>query len=121
MKTAPVIYANKNQKPNITLFVTVKWHHISVLYKIANYMPTIAQNNSQVYVDNIKVFPLPGQLFVLSRPDLVVVSRDVYYVVELQVCFETNLIKLNEYKTKIYDDSCRKVINKHVKLELFFI
>ena len=84
-------------------------------------MPTIAQNNSQVYVDNIKVFPLPGQLFVLSRPDLVVVSRDVYYVVELQVCFETNVIKLNEYKTKIYDDSCRKVINKHVKLELFFI
>ena len=43
------------------------------------------------------------------------------YMFELTVCFETNLIKLNEYKTKKYDDPYREVINKLVKLELFFI
>ena len=49
------------------------------------------------------------------------VLGDVYYVFELTVSFETNLIKSNEYKTKKYDDLCREVINKQVKLELFFI
>ena len=40
---------------------------------------------------------------------------------ELTVCFETNLIKSNEFKTKKHDDLCSEVINKQVKLELFFI
>ena len=47
------------------------------------------------------------------------VFGDVYYMFELTVSFETNLIKWNEYKTKKYDDLCREVINKQVKLELF--
>ena len=84
-------------------------------------MSTIGQNNSKAYVGDIEGFPSPGQLFASSRPDLVMVSGDVYYVFELTVCFETNLIKSNEYKTKKYDDLCREVINKQVKLELFFI
>ena len=49
------------------------------------------------------------------------VLGEVYYVLELTVCYETNLIKSNEYKTKKYDDLCREVINKQVKLELFFV
>ena len=49
------------------------------------------------------------------------VFGDVYYMFELTVSFETNLIKWNEYKTKKYDDLCREVINKQVKLELFFM
>ena len=61
------------------------------------------------------------QFFVLSRPDLVMVLGDVYYVFELTVCFETNLTKSNEYKTKKYDDLCKEVINKGVKLGLFFL
>ena len=97
------------------------WRHNSVLYAIANYMPTIDQNNSKVYVDDIEGFPSPGQLFTSSRPDLAIVLGDIYYVFELTVCFETNLIKPNEYKTKKYDDLCREAINKQVKLELFFI
>ena len=85
-------------------------------------MSTIAQNNSKVYVDDIEGFPSsPGQLFASSRPDLVMVLGDVYYVFELTVCSETNLIKLNKYETKKYDDLCREVINKQVKLVLFFI
>ena len=98
-----------------------KWHHNSVLYTSANYMSTISQFNSKVYVNDIEGFPSPGYFFASSRPDLIIVLGDVYYVFELTVCFETNLIKSNEYKTKKYDDLCREVINKQVKLELFFI
>ena len=43
-----------------------------------------------------------------------------YYVFVLTVYFEANLIKSNKYKIKKCDDLCRKVINKRVKLELFF-
>ena len=86
--------------------------HNSVLCTFANYIPTIGQNNSKVYVDDIEDFPSPGQLFASSRPDLVMVLGDVYYVFELTVCFETNLIKSNEYKTRKYDELCREVINK---------
>ena len=35
------------------------WHHNSVLYTITNYMSTIGQNNSKVYVDDIEGFPSP--------------------------------------------------------------
>ena len=49
------------------------------------------------------------------------VLNHVHYMFELTACFETNVIKSNEYKTKKYDDLCREVINKQVKLELFFI
>ena len=66
-------------------------------------MSTIDQNNSKVYVDNIEGFPSPGQFFASSRPDLVMVLGEVFYVFELTVCFETNLIKSSEYKTKKYD------------------
>ena len=40
---------------------------------------------------------------------------------ELTICFETNLIKLNEYKTNKYDDLCREATNRQVKLKLPFI
>ena len=84
-------------------------------------MSTISQFNSKVYVNDIEGFPSPGYFFASSRPDLIIVLGDVYYVFELTVCFETNLIKSNEYKTKKYDDLCREVINKQVKFELFSI
>ena len=45
------------------------------------------------------------------------VLNHVHYMFELTACFETNVIKSNEYKTKKYDDLCREVINKQVKLE----
>ena len=43
-------------------------------------MSTIGQNNSKVYVDDIEGFPSPGQLFASSRPDLVMVLGDAYYL-----------------------------------------
>lgn len=49
------------------------------------------------------------------------VLGDVYYVFELTVSFDTNLNKTSECKTKKYDDLCRDIIDKRVKLELFFI
>ena len=49
------------------------------------------------------------------------VLRDVYCVFEVTVCFETNLIKSNEYKTKKYDNICKNNINRQVELELVFI
>ena len=52
---------------------------------------------------------------------IVIILYDVYYVFKLTVFLEINLIKLNEYKTKKYDDLCRELINKRVKLELFFV
>ena len=54
------------------------------------------------------------------RPDLVMVLVGLYYVFVLTVYLEANLIKSNKYETKKCDDLCRKVINKRVKLELFF-
>ena len=82
-------------------------------------MSSIDQNNSKVYFDDIKSFPSLGKLFASSRPDLLMVLGDVTYVFQLTVCFEINLIKLNEYKSKKYDLR-REVINIRVKLELFF-
>ena len=64
------------------------WRHNSVCYTIANFMSTIGQNNSKVYVDGIEGFRSPGQLFAPSRPDLIMVLGDLYYMFELTVCFE---------------------------------
>ena len=85
-----------------------KHYTCSWLYTIANWMSLSSQKNSRVTVDDIKCFPLPGQLFTLSRYGF-------------GWCFEANLIKSNKYKTMKYDDLCREVINKRVKLELFLI
>ena len=71
-------------------------------------MSTIDQNNSEVYADDIEGFPSPGQLFGSLRPDLIMALGNLYSVFELTVCFETNLIKSNEDKTKkhnIYEGS----------------
>ena len=83
-------------------------------------MDTIGQNNSEVYTENIEGFPSSRKLFALTPPCLVMVFGGVYYVFGLTVCFKANLIKLNEYKIKKYGDLCKEVINKQVKLELFF-
>ena len=71
-------------------------------------MSTIDQNNSEVYADDIEGLPSPGQLFASLRTDLIMALGNVYSVFELTVCFETNLIKMNEDKTKkhnIYEGS----------------
>ena len=73
-------------------------------------MSTIGQNSSKVYVDNVEGFLSPGQLFASLRQDLVMVLGEVYYVFELTVCFETNLIKANEYKTNKYVNLYREVL-----------
>ena len=68
----------------------------------------LTKNNSEVYADDIEGFPSPGQLFASLRPDLIMALGNVDSVFELRVCFETNLTKSNEGKTKkhnIYEES----------------
>ncbi len=74
------------------------WRHNSVLNCIVYYLSSIITNTRRLYAD------LPGHegtdnLFTSNkRPDLVFATVSKIYIIELTVCFETNLISSRDYK-----------------------
>ena len=47
------------------------------------------------------------------------VINQTYHVIELTVCFETNLLKSHEYKRDKYKNIHEEVINKNVEVLLY--
>ena len=69
------------------------WRHDSILYTIANHLNQVG--NAMIYAD-IAGFQNPSSLFRSIRPDIVMAVGKTYHVIELTVCFETNLLKSHE-------------------------
>ena len=65
---------------------------------------SVLDGGKKLYVDIPGYLP-PEDLFTSgSRPDLVLETENCIFVVELTVCFETNLLKSREYKVNRYKE-----------------
>ena len=67
--------------------------------------------NCALYAD-IEGFKNPSSLFESVGPDIVLIINNVHHIVELAVCFETNLLKSHDYKARKYKNIGEDVINK---------
>ena len=97
------------------------WRHNSVLNCIVYYLSSIITNTRRLYAD------LPGHegtdnLFTSNkRPDLVFATVSKIYIIELTVCFETNLISSRDYKISRYAHLKENCIEQNKEVELIFI
>ncbi len=97
------------------------WRHNSVLNCIVYYLSSIITNTRRLYAD------LPGHegtdnLFTSNkRPDLVFGTVSKIYIIELTVCFETNLISSRDYKISRYAHLKENCIEQNKEVELIFI
>ena len=75
----------------------------------------------RLYVD-IAGYEYPDTLFTSSqRPDLVLVTPQKITIIELTVCFETNLIKSRTYKVDRYKHLKENTVNNGKDVELIFV
>lgn len=97
------------------------WRHNSVLNCIIYYLSSRLTTNMRLYVD------IPGNestdaLFTGGqRPDLVLDTTRKLFVVELTVCFETNLLKSRNYKKDRYMYLKENIIDKSKEVHLIFL
>ena len=97
------------------------WRHNSVLNTIVYYLMSILDSSMRLYVD-IPGYLSPEDLFVSgSRPDLVLVTSDCIFALELTVCFETNLVKSREYKVNRYKDLGNELSSSGKVFKMIFI
>ena len=76
------------------------WRHNNVLKTLSTYIMQLQQHGYELYID-IDGYSNPSQLFNSFRPDAVIRKGDHFVVLELTVCFETN-IKSRDYKKSKY-------------------
>ena len=57
--------------------------------------------------------------FASSIPDIVVINNDIFYAIELIVCFETNFQKSRKYKMNRYKNLSNKVVGNYIVKKLF--
>ena len=96
------------------------WRHNSVIYTIMAHLSALTSNGYSLYAD-IEGYSNPASLFNAIRPDIVLIKDDVYHVIELTVCFETNLLSSHEYKCNKYKDITNHVIKNNVTAKLYAI
>ena len=96
------------------------WRHNSVLYTILSHVNPIVNDGYLIYAD-IEGYANPGSLFRSVRPDIVIVKDKKYFIIELTVCFETNLIKSHEYKIDKYKNIKVEVMDKNVTVEMYAV
>ena len=72
----------------------------------------LQQHGFTVYID-LDGYANPWQLFNGYRPDVVIFKGGKITVVELTICFETNVIKSREFKKNKYS-----TLNKNVTVEV---
>ena len=94
------------------------WRHNSVIFTIMSHLAELVTENCTLYAD-IEGFKNPSSLFESVRPDIVLIINNVYHIVELAVCFETNLLKSHDYKAMKYKNIGEEVINKNVIIKLY--
>ena len=97
------------------------WRHNSVLNTIVYYLMSILDSTMKLYVD-IPGYQPPDEIFSTgSRPDIVLETKDTMYVIELTVCFETNLQKSRHYKEDRYRDLDMNCCVKDKMCKMIFI
>ena len=79
------------------------WRHDSILYTLLHYIQQLTNFGFEIYAD-LQGFRPPTQLFNRFRPDIVLVKENEITAIELTCCFETNIIKSNEYKKMKYEN-----------------
>mgnify|MGYP001794852232 FL=1 len=94
------------------------WRHDSILNTLFHHLSVLLTNGYRIYID------LPGYnssscLFKSYRPDIVIVKDNTAVVIELTVCFETNLIKSRKYKQDRYKNIKNNIINQNMSIKLF--
>ena len=95
--------------------------HNSVLNTIMYQLSQILTETMKLYVD-IPGFKNTDDLFESGhRPDLVLETNETITVLELTICFETNLHKSREYKINKYKNLGQHIRNKRKKLEVIFV
>ena len=97
------------------------WRHNSVLNTMVYYLSSTINATNKIYVD-IPGFLNTDSLFMSGhRPDLVFETKDEYFVIELTICFETNLYKSRQRKRDRYANLKNDIRNKNKKMQLILV
>ena len=92
------------------------WRHNSVLLTIGNFLTGIRK--VKIYADDIPGFR-PSAVITGhdKRPDLLVINKDVLYVLELSVGFETNIAKNEVHKKRRYENLLKDLSASYLRVE----
>mgnify|MGYP001793917946 CR=1 FL=1 len=93
------------------------WRHNSVLFTIISFIESI-NINCELYAD-INGYNSTCLLFNTTRPDIVIKIDNVYHMIELTVCFETNLFKSHDFKMNKYRNIKLDAVNKNIDFVLY--
>ena len=97
------------------------WRHNSILSVINYYIASILNDSMKLYVD-IPGYESADDLFSCDqRPDMVLVTPSKVTLIELTICFETNLQKSREYKKERYRYLQENVEDQGKKAELLSV
>ena len=97
------------------------WRHNSVLNCIVYYLSSIIASTRRLYAELPGYESTEGLFTSNKRPDLAFATVSKMYIIELTVCFETNLISSREYKVNRYAQLKESCIEKNREVELIFI
>ena len=92
------------------------WRHNSVLLTTGNFLTGI--RNVKIYSDEIPGFrPSAVVTGNSKRPDLLVISKSVLYVLELFVGFEMNIGNNEAYKKRRYENLLKELSSLYLRME----
>ena len=77
-----------------------------------------SSNEYQVFAD-VEGYNSSAVFFASSIPDIVVINNDIFYAIELIVCFETNFQKSRKYKMNRYKNLSNEVVGNYIVKKLF--
>ena len=77
-----------------------------------------SSNEYQVFAD-VEGYNSSAVFFASSIPDIVVINNDIFYAIELTVCFETNFQKSRKYKMNRYKNLSNEVVGNYIVKKLF--
>lgn len=95
------------------------WRHNSVLFTILHYVNQLSDKGFEIYAD-LPGFKNPNELFNRLRPDIVLKKGSEFFAIELTCCFETNIVKSNNYKKNRYLHLADDMLIKQ-KLTKFYV
>ena len=96
------------------------WRHDSISYIIMYYVKQLIQKGYEIYA-NLEGYTATNVLFNGNNwPDIAVKKGNDLTAIELTCCFETNLVKSNNFKKEKYDKLGKK-LKSRLKLNKLYI
>ena len=96
--------------------------HDSVLNSLLQQFSKVLKTSSKIYCDSKKLqYNTTSQIFTTQRSDISILDSDEMTVMELIICFETNTLKLREYKIKPYKDLKSQLLQSVSKFKVLFL